>query len=52
MKDKLNLLDSYQYLANHYREQYQQATENKIKQEYKRQLIKVQEDISVLMQQS
>ena len=52
MKNKLSLLDSYQYLANHYREQYQQATDNKIKQEYKRQLIKAQKDISILMQQS
>ena len=51
MKTKLSLLDSYQYLANHYRELYEQATENKIKQEYKRRLIKAQKDLSILMQQ-
>ncbi|MCK5477511.1 MAG: hypothetical protein KAI44_01210 [Methylococcales bacterium] len=48
MKNTQVLLDSYQYLANHYKEQYHQATETKIKQEYKRRLIKVQQDISTL----
>ena len=52
MKNTQNLLDSYQYLATHYREQYQLATINKIKQEYKRQLIKIQKDISILSQQN
>ena len=48
MKNTQALLVSYQYLANHYKEKYQQATDNRIKQEYKRRLIKIQEDISTL----
>ena len=52
MQNTKNLLDSYQYLATHYQEQYQLATINKVKQEYKRQLTKIQKDISILMQHS
>ena len=51
MNDKKTLLDSYHYLANHYKEMYKQATEDRTKQEYKRQLVKAQEDISNLMHQ-
>ena len=48
MKNTQALLVSYQYLANYYKEQYQQATDNRIKQEYKRRLIKAQQDIFIL----